>query len=335
VTPRRNVVLRWLALLALAWLGGVSIALHLLGDRAWWTVALLFGPRWLLALPGIAMLPWLFVQFRRAVAPVFIGAVLAFIAIIGWSLGFRRAAADRGVMRVYEVNAAGGGTNVIRDALVADVREEHPDVVVVAECGPQLEKPLSELEGYQFRAGDELCLLVRGTVEEWSPRDQHDLWKANGAGAIVRATVATAAGRIRLGLVHLATPRNVLDTYFSLSSLLKKGPLTRENIALRDRESTLAREWINAGAALPTVIAGDFNLPVESAIYRRHWGDLRNAFGRAGRGAGYTKHTRLWGVRIDHILTTNDIDTHASFVGTSIGSDHLPVIADLVVRPPH
>jgi endonuclease/exonuclease/phosphatase (EEP) superfamily protein YafD len=82
---------------------------------------------------------------------------------------------------------------------------------------------------------------------------------------------------------------------------------------------------------LPTIVAGDFNLPVESAIYRTHWGDLRNAFSRAGIGTGYTKHTRYWGVRIDHVLASGDIGTHRSFVGRDVGSDHLPLIADLVL----
>jgi endonuclease/exonuclease/phosphatase (EEP) superfamily protein YafD len=80
------------------------------------------------------------------------------------------------------------------------------------------------------------------------------------------------------------------------------------------------------------VIAGDFNLPVESAIYRQHWGRFRNAFSETGFGAGFTKHTRLFGVRIDHILSSKDVDPVRSFVGKDVGSDHVPLIADFV-RP--
>jgi vancomycin resistance protein VanJ len=79
------------------------------------------------------------------------------------------------------------------------------------------------------------------------------------------------------------------------------------------------------------VIAGDFNLPVESAIYRQHWAQYRNAFSQTGIGSGYTKHTRLFGVRIDHVLSSKDVQPIRSFVGKDVGSDHLPLIADLAI----
>jgi endonuclease/exonuclease/phosphatase family metal-dependent hydrolase len=116
-----------------------------------------------------------------------------------------------------------------------------------------------------------------------------------------------------------------------LSTIPTLGELTRKNIAQRELESTLAREWIFAGENLPTIVAGDFNLPVESAIYRRHWADLRNAFSRSGLGTGYSKQTSFWGSRIDHILTTADIVTEHTWTAASTGSDHLPVLADLSV----
>jgi len=55
-----------------------------------------------------------------------------------------------------------------------------------------------------------------------------------------------------------------------------------------------------------TIVTGDFNMPVESAIYRNTWSVFSNAFNTAGLGFGYTKITpkrgSTYGTRIDHIL---------------------------------
>ena len=81
------------------------------------------------------------------------------------------------------------------------------------------------------------------------------------------------------------------------------------------------------------VVAGDFNLPVESAIYRANWGDLRNAFSNCGRGFGHTKFTSLFGIRIDHVLTSDPWRcADARVLPSPYGGDHAPLVVDLVIR---
>ena len=62
-----------------------------------------------------------------------------------------------------------------------------------------------------------------------------------------------------------------------------------------------------ATQALPLIIAGDFNMPVESTIYRRLWGAYVNAFSITGYGYGWSEKAPVRGipiaVRIDHVLT--------------------------------
>jgi endonuclease/exonuclease/phosphatase (EEP) superfamily protein YafD len=81
------------------------------------------------------------------------------------------------------------------------------------------------------------------------------------------------------------------------------------------------------GAAL--LIAGDFNLPPESAIFRASWGGYTDAFPAAGCGYGYTKFTRWWGARIDHVLAGAGWQVRDCTVGPDVGSDHRPVLATL------
>ncbi len=319
----------WLCLIELL---ATWFVIAVLGDRVWWTVMLIFGPRWVLALPWLGMVPWLLVDIRRAAIPALAGMAVVVFGLLDFHLGLHRANVASGIpFRVFELNAAGGG-GTIPDRMFKEIHALNPDLVVVPECGPGLAEMITALPGYRSQpVARGLCLLSRDTIISWEQRSQTEVWKQGGAGFIVRAVVRTPAGPVRVGLVHLATPRHALDSYFTLHTLPEQGPSTRANMAQRDEESGLAREWILQGPALPTIIAGDFNLPVESAIYRRHWGDFRKAGGRAGFGSGHTKIQRYWGVRIDHILTSDDIGTSRAVVGRDVGSDHLPMIADLVL----
>ena len=57
----------------------------------------------------------------------------------------------------------------------------------------------------------------------------------------------------------------------------------------------------------PLILAGDFNMPADSTVYRATWGRFNNAFSRSGFGFGHTERPGsfgwLFGVRIDHILS--------------------------------
>jgi endonuclease/exonuclease/phosphatase (EEP) superfamily protein YafD len=70
-------------------------------------------------------------------------------------------------------------------------------------------------------------------------------------------------------------------------------------------------------------------MPVESAIYRHDWSDLTNAFTAQGYGFGFTKHTRWFGLRIDHLLASRQFRVERCQVQTDVASDHRPLLADL------
>src|SRR5271166_3108675 len=102
----------------------------------------------------------------------------------------------------------------------------------------------------------------------------------------------------------------------------------QENINVRRLQSELASRWAEAFPG-PKLLAGDFNLPVESAIYRLYWSRYTNAFSISGWGLGHTRFTPWHGVRIDHILVGPGWQVeYKREVGPDVGSDHRPVIAD-------
>ena len=109
------------------------------------------------------------------------------------------------------------------------------------------------------------------------------------------------------------------------------------NARIRDQESERASVWsAPSGKTTPAIIVGDFNLPVESAIFRRHWLRFTDAFESTGTGFGWSKREgTLLRIRIDHILgNASAPQAIGVWLGSDFGSDHLPVIADLAWRTP-
>jgi endonuclease/exonuclease/phosphatase (EEP) superfamily protein YafD len=145
---------------------------------------------------------------------------------------------------------------------------------------------------------------------------------------ITRYAVDTPAGPVTVVNVHMPTPRP------GLAALLAREPTAVEQVravvARRDAASRQVREWVGPPTG-GVIVAGDFNAPPESAFFRRDWGAFGNAFSDAGNGWGLTKFTRLHGVRIDHILYAPPWRCVRAWVGPNAGSDHRPVVAELVL----
>jgi len=132
---------------------------------------------------------------------------------------------------------------------------------------------------------------------------------------MIAATLATPAGDAEIILVHLP------------ASLDADQEVRRRNDHARQFALHVR------GLGKPTVVAGDFNMTMWNRGYDAlaKVGGLANA--RAGHGVGPT-WPALWrlGVPIDHILATDGVRL-GNFRGLpSVGSDHLPIAAEIAVN---
>jgi endonuclease/exonuclease/phosphatase (EEP) superfamily protein YafD len=150
----------------------------------------------------------------------------------------------------------------------------------------------------------------------------------------IRCTVDIDGTLVDLVTAHLLTPREGLNA----TREERLQGLVEWNANFADRLGQ-ARRIAAAVAPLQraTIIAGDLNAPEHSVVVRRLLDlGLRNAFSSAGRGWGFTHgHSLKPGVsflRIDHILVSPDLGVRDAWVGGRQGSEHRPVIAELVVR---
>jgi endonuclease/exonuclease/phosphatase (EEP) superfamily protein YafD len=225
-------------------------------------------------------------------------------------------------LRVLTCNV--DGKSLKAPALAALIAETRPDIVLLQESTSPLPGELFPADWHVVEGKLGLCVASRFPI---LGTDYFTHERLGGWGIVGRFRLQSPRGELTIVNVHLPTPREGLQLLVHRDS--KGIGVVREQIAMRDRASGNVRAWIGSNDPW-IIVAGDFNMPVESAIYRRHWSDLGNAYSEAGWGWGFTKQTRWFGVRIDHVLHGKAWECRRAWVGPDVGSDHRPMIVDLL-----
>jgi vancomycin resistance protein VanJ len=313
--------------LSLALVVGVWALLRA-GDLWGPATAVMFGPRWLLALPPALLIPIAAILRRRSLGPLLLAVVLTVGPVTGGCVPWDRlwSSSPQGPrLRVMTCNMH--ATKVDPAPLVQLLAESRPDIVALQEwweAAPANVFPPDQWHVNRVRGqylASRYPILLTERVGKNSDREE---------GAVVRYELATASGVITVFSLHFATPRNGLQdvAHGSWSGMAELDAGSR----LRGEQSErLARK---AGdVAGPVLLMGDFNTPPESAIFRRVWAPFTDAFTAAGWGWGYTFESKRVAVRIDHILTGRGLKCDRCWVAASVGSPHRPVLADIVWPP--
>lgn len=310
-----------------------------LGDDWWPATILLFSGRWLILLPALPIAVAAALYARGALAPVAVGVALALTTYMGFETGWERLLPHSSTyhLRVVTFNVDGG--DQLAGIWPEPLELWNADVVALQECGPALTAAIASHTGagWYRRGSRELCIVSRFPIRRAAVMDrsaldrvhQDEIAGIGGTGDVVRYELATPAGLVHFTNLHLETPRKGLEGIVSGAPSLRR---LEDNTRLRDIESDLARRWVDAGRD-PMIVAGDFNTPVESRIFQRHWGDLTDAFSYAGVGFGMTKYNGWIRARIDHVLTGDGVTPLHANVGGDLGSDHRPLIVDLSLVP--
>jgi endonuclease/exonuclease/phosphatase family metal-dependent hydrolase len=198
------------------------------------------------------------------------------------------------------------------------------DVLVFQECPPILAEPSRWPAGWTAHAEGNICLASRWPLIRTLTDERVLTGAQGGTGNVVLFRLAAPGDSVDIAVVHLETPRKGLER---LRYGMDVGSVTL-NTLVRDVGSKRASEWIAARSG-NAIIAGDFNLPVESRIFREHWSRCPDAFNRAGRGFGYTRVLPKFSIRIDHVLPCGSWQALSATIGPDLGSDHLPLVVDL------
>ncbi len=193
------------------------------------------------------------------------------------------------------------------------IDKEQPDVLGLIELTPALHAGLSSLEdmySYRFEAPADgfwgLALYSRYPLS--GARLVH--FGDDVPPAIV-ADLHTDDGQAEVILVHPFPP------------------MTGEFTGLRNVQLGQLATYVSQSRR-PTVVLGDLNIAMWSPYYAEFIAKSRLNNARQGYGVAATwPPSRLLGVPIDHVLHTNDISSDQFRVLKRIGSDHLPIAAQI------
>lgn len=325
---------------------------------------LAYGPRWVVALPLVLLLPLALFAARRALVPLALSILVVLGPVMGGRVSRHTLATSlprsppAGAIRVVTLNALGGDVVAAR---LTELMALDPDLLAFQECGASLQATLREIPGMHASHYQGLCTLSRWPVTRLDSlprygRSLADGYKRLGSGLALRHVIASPYGPLVLVTVHLQTARGGLQSFLQNGGVVPEDleDLRRttaavarpdstaaqglaHNMEIRVQDSEHAAQWALGGGSdsVPVIVAGDFNLPLESTIYRRFWRGFTNAFEATGTGFGWTKREGLLRIRIDHVLVNGAVlRPIGTWVGPDVGSDHQPVIADLQWRAP-
>lgn len=325
----------WLLPLNLLFCGSVLTVsiLNGLGPEHWWPIAFnLYLPQALWFIPGAGVL---LVTLVRARSMAWISlATLCWVA--GPQMGFvwRPPApgigrANNVTMRVMTYNVKWGVENPV--AVIDDIKRYDPDLIVMQDsAGVQMTPVGHELDGWNVETSGQYIVACKLPL---SKLEDIDISFPGSNHHAVRFRVLAGGSEVACYTAHLLSPREGLGAihHHHLKPFLA-------NVAARVYEGERLQSIYvqdQKDSPAPAVIMGDMNSPMQSVVCRGFArAGLRDAFTEAGSGYGYTYGAKTAVgfpyVRIDHVFVNDQFKVTRCWVGNDVGSDHCPVIADLV-----
>ncbi len=293
----------------------------------WWpSTFFLFAPRWLSALPLLVLVPAALLLRRVSLlVPLGLTAVVIAGPVTGLCLPWRTAlmpAPSGPRIRVLTCNLH-NSKEVDQRRLEDLILDSGADVVALQEWPGAETSAIAKWPGWHSHAIHGLFLAsqfpIRQVVELGADSEGPN-------GLVSRYDLETPVGVVHFFSLHLASPR---DSIYQAIHDNDKGPEeVTGNTARRWEQSKFVAQHIGV-LQNPVLLAGDFNTPPESAIFRDVWGNYSDAFSTAGWGWGYTFTESKTQVRIDHVLTSTGWHCSRCWVGPYIGSPHRPVFAEV------
>ena len=334
-------VVAWLSWVNLFVLLAVSLLLFAVSENWWFSSALTYAPR----------VPWLFPTLGLLVASCLwnwsavpvnaISTMMVAVPIMGLSLPLSHwmapppANPQALILKVISCNVQDFRPDF--ESVIAEISRFNPDVVVFQDARSDLKLLDQYFEAWHVIREGEYFLASRYPAR-FVAMGHFDSFDRN---AVMQCELDLPSTKAMFFNVHLMTPRHGLRSLDLSSPITQRGSeRLSQYLELRGEEANEVREFIEGSrGSSPTLIAGDFNMPSESSLYR-NWVGFQNAFTVAGSGYGYSfpcTRQYCWPagipwMRLDHILADEAWTVRSCFVGTANGSDHRMIAATLELR---
>lgn len=232
-------------------------------------------------------------------------------------------------------------TNQHQDSVIAWLRQQHADVVLLQEVPMgwfvPFQQALGDLYPYQVEQLTDKGIRGNLTLSHFPLRLNPD---TGGTPGFRSALLNLGSRSITIYNVSLLTPVNSdpsLHVSFAgwFLDLLEHYSDTLRNLQIAH---LLSQTDAETGAY---IVAGDFNMSDQTSIYTRLTQHMEDTFREAGIGLGTSWPAfQVVGlgalpplIRIDYIWHSREFRALSAEVGPYLGSDHLPVEATLNLNP--
>jgi endonuclease/exonuclease/phosphatase family metal-dependent hydrolase len=302
-----------------------------LAERWWPASLLLFMPRWVMLLPLVAL-----AIANRWLRRTSVWVVQAFTALLilgpfmGFNVPFGRMIPYRptgSAVRIMTFNRCGAKIDV--DRLRQLVERERIDVVCLQDSPPDRALDGVFAAGWHWNASRSIASRFP-IVAEFPVNIDPSRGYGFSAAALDRVRIRLANGReFLLTSIHMPRLRAGVE-------LLTAGDVhaMKQHIEWRWSQTEALAGMLRDLHEVPIIAAGDFCMPSSSPMMSLLKQDFTIGFDQAGWGYGYTRPSALPWIDLDHILATSEWTFTSCHVGPPLGSRHLPVIAEVVLRHP-
>jgi endonuclease/exonuclease/phosphatase family metal-dependent hydrolase len=307
----------------------VLAAIRFGGERFWPIAPLVYMPRWLFLPPLLVLALGAGHSRRRTLwlvhgisALVIAGPLMQLSVPIG-RLSTRSPQGPR--FRIMALNRGQRGIDAAR--LIRLIEQEQIQLICLQEGGGDPIMREYWRQGWyrtDFVASRFPVVSVQRHLTRDDPPDPS--WRTRAECVRVRPASGV---EFAVASVHLDTVRRGL-------TMLGAGDLAgfRQHSTWREDQVEQLVAALTQRKDLPALVGGDFNIPSDSPLFAPIQGHFRIAYEEAGWGYGYTYPTRLPWIRIDHLLASPHWTITRCWVGPDVGSDHLPLIAEVILSDP-
>lgn len=212
-------------------------------------------------------------------------------------------------------------SNTSTDALLQQIKDERPDIIVLLETNRLWIDRLSDIEqDYPYRA------VV--------PREDYRGMALYSKLPILSDSIEFLSAGATPSIMATLLLDNASQTEFILIATHPLAPVSGSYYASRNAQLSAIAAKAEKLNDNPLIVAGDLNTTLWSKHYKilEEQGSLANA--RTGFGVAPTWPSlfSVFGIPIDHVLISEHFAVEDFRIGSNTGSDHLPIIAKLRLR---
>lgn len=326
------------------------LARWLIGDTYWQVSFTNTFAHWFV-LPSFVLLPSaLLMRMKRVAAGLLPIAAIGSVWLAPYFVPKVHPTPEGKTIRALSLNVWGNNHDLHR--IESWIRDSGADVVMLQEVSPAYATGVlpNLMESYPYQSsqpdpsrwGDNMTLSRYPIISS----DYLDLGIPDNPSPL-RLVIDTPAGRIAVYNVHLAWPGGqgrtapgVFDRVFQADFYLRNALNYNENVRNLQIERLLD---IWAEEPYPIIVGGDFNMSAASLTYNTVAAELHDTFREAGWGMGTSWPVAAARglpaiipplVRIDYIWHSDGLRTVNAWQGPAVGSDHLPIVADMEMIAP-